>query len=346
MRYAGHITCTLTQSRISQRNGGISAKQQLVNRLTLLQARQCTILPQNRSHIGRRSKKSLMSAHQCTVAKLKTLIHNLPELIHISLGRTCHIHQIDRNNSLVETSVVLRLICLRIHIWCQETPAAHAGITMSLAILVHLQFQHLLLRYIIRNKALCGTLCRKLGQIPVLGILMDIILLQHIDQFRECRCNVHTLLILHTLNSLVQHLLNDCCQVRLGLSLRHFIQIHEYCDKRRLSVCGHKCNDLILDHLHTAVNLFLNPKLCNLVDLLFIQFQPDRLKLLPHLCTELFTADLYKRSQVGQGNTLSAILRTGDLRNSLCGNVAGSREALRRIDHRLTDDRSVLKHIL
>ena len=47
-----------------------------------------------------------------------------------------------------------------------------------------------------------------------------------------------------------------------------------------------------------------------------------------------------------QGNTLSAVLGTCNLRDCLCGNIAGSGKALRRIDHRLADDRTVLKHVL
>ena len=49
---------------------------------------------------------------------------------------------------------------------------------------------------------------------------------------------------------------------------------------------------------------------------------------------------------MGQGNTLSAILRAGDLRNGLCGDIAGRGKTLRFVDHRLADDRAVLQHVL
>ena len=48
-----------------------------------------------------------MSAAECPVAQLQTFIQNLPEFIHISIGRTCHIYKIDRYNSLIETSIEL-----------------------------------------------------------------------------------------------------------------------------------------------------------------------------------------------------------------------------------------------
>ena len=44
-----------------------------------------TILPQDRGNIGNCAKKTLMSAAECSVAKLQALLQNLPELIKIAV---------------------------------------------------------------------------------------------------------------------------------------------------------------------------------------------------------------------------------------------------------------------
>ena len=44
---AGHILHALIQASIAKADGGVAAVQQLVNGLALLQAGQCTVLPQN-----------------------------------------------------------------------------------------------------------------------------------------------------------------------------------------------------------------------------------------------------------------------------------------------------------
>ena len=98
----------------------------------------------------------------------------------------------------------------------------------------------------------------------------------------------------------MQHLLNDRCQVISGLSLRHFVEIHKHRDKRSLTVCGHKRDHLILDHLHTTVDLFSYTHLCYFIDFLLIQIQPDLFKLCLDLYPEFFTAHLYERCQMGQ----------------------------------------------
>ena len=171
---------------------------------------------------------------------------------------------------------------------------------------------------------------------------MDIILLKNVNKLRECRCNIDTLFILHALDSLVQHLLNDCSKIGSCLAFRHLIEIHKYGNKRRLSVGRHQRNNLILDHLYATIDFFFYTKLRNFVDLLLIEFQSNGLKFFTNLLTELLTAYLYKRCKVRKRNTLSAVLGTCDLCNGLCCNIAGSRETLRRIDTSLADYRSVL----
>ena len=49
---------------------------------------------------------------------------------------------------------------------------------------------------------------------------------------------------------------------------------------------------------------------------------------------------------MGQRDRLAAVLVAGHLCHDLGGNVAGSKEAVRLLDHGLTDNCTVLEHIL
>ena len=141
---------------------------------------------------------------------------------------------------------------------------------MTFSIFIHLKLQHLFLRNVIRNHTLSRTLCCKLCQMPVLGAFANVILLQNINQLWKCWCDVYALLILNTLNSLVEHLLNNTCKVFPDLSFWRLMQIHEYRNKWSLTIGCHKRDDLILDHLYTAIDFFLHPKLCDCIDFFFI----------------------------------------------------------------------------
>ena len=106
------------------------------------------------------------------MAKFQTLVQNLPELVHISLCRACHIHQIDGYHALIETAVELMasiLIPLGI-LHRQEGAASHAWIYIAL-----LQLFHDFCGYIIRDHAFCRTFCGKLRQVPIFRILCNII---------------------------------------------------------------------------------------------------------------------------------------------------------------------------
>ena len=61
----------------------------------------------------------------------------------------------------------------------QEGAAAHAGIHVALELL------HLLLGDVVRHHAPGGTFGRQLRQVPIGGVLVDVVFLQHIDQLGE-----------------------------------------------------------------------------------------------------------------------------------------------------------------
>ena len=140
----------------------------------------------------------------------------------------------------------------------------------------------------------------------------------------------------------MEHLLNHRCKVITELSFRYLIQIHKYRDKRCLAIRCHQRNHLILDHLDTTVDLFLDTHLCDLINHLIGRLNSGLGKFLADDLAELLTAYLHKRSQMCKGNTLSSILGACDLCDRLCGDVTCCGKALRLVDHRLADDRSVL----
>jgi len=68
------------------------------------------------------------------MAQFQSLIENLPETVHISLRRTSHIDQVNRDNTLVETSIEF-MLAVRQHLgilYRQERTAAHARVNLAL----------------------------------------------------------------------------------------------------------------------------------------------------------------------------------------------------------------------
>ena len=254
MGFTCHISGTFTKSRISQRDCRISTIQQLIYGLTLLQTCKCSVLPEDRCHIGRSALQTVMTAHQCLFTECHPLIKDLPELIRITTGRTCDIHKIYGDNALIKTTVIFWLVIF-IYIRSQERPASHTWITVSFSVFINLKLQHFLFGNIIRHHSLGSTFCCQLCEIPVLTSLGYIVLLQNIDQLRKCRCNINTFFIFDTKNPLAQDFLCHKCEIIPHLSLRHLVQIHKNSDKRCLTIGSHQCDHLILDHLYTFFDL-------------------------------------------------------------------------------------------
>ena len=115
MALARHKLDALIKTCITERNGGISAEEKLVDGLALLQSCQCTVLPENGSGIGQGALKTLVTAKERAVAKLQSFVKDLPELFNVTAGGKCYVGQVDGNNALVESAVVLRLaLCINV----------------------------------------------------------------------------------------------------------------------------------------------------------------------------------------------------------------------------------------
>lgn len=102
---------------------------------------------------------------------------------------------------------------------------------MPFSVGIHLELQHDLFGNVVRHHAFCGAFCGKLGQIPVRRILPDVVLLQHINEFRERGSDIHTRFVLDTLDSLAEYFFDDERKVVLEHRILCFIQIHEHRDE-------------------------------------------------------------------------------------------------------------------
>ena len=344
MALAGHILHALIQAGITQADGGIAAEQQLVDLFTLLQAGQCAVLPQDGRGVAQGAQQTLVACLQGAVAQRQTLVKDLPELFKVAAGAQGNVHQIDGDHTLIETAVVFGLAGLGVHIGGQEAAAAHAGVAVALAVLVHLELQHLLFGDVVRNHALGGALGGQLGQIIIRSTGADVVLLQHIDQLGEGGGDPHTGLVLHTLVALADGFLNDDGQVGFLLRVAGLTQIHEHGDEGGLTVGGHQGDHLILDGLHAAVDLVAQAALHDL--LLALGGDVQTFHLYFDLGGDLLAGDVHKGSQMSQADALTAVLVGGHLCNDLSGNVAGGGKAVGLFDIGAGDDRAVLQHIL
>ena len=209
------------------------------------------MLPEYRRRVGKGSRKALVARLERPVAKLHTLVKYLPEFFHILVGRQTYINKVYCHNALIETSVILRFAVF-VHIRRQEAAAAHAGIAMTLAVLVDLVFEHNFFRNIIGNHTLSGAFCRQLREIPILTVLSDIIFFENIDELRERRGYPYTLFVFNAPVTLFERFFDYQRKVVLFLLVLCFVKVHKHGYKRSLSVCGHKGYDLILYHLNTV----------------------------------------------------------------------------------------------
>ena len=342
---AGHVLDALVQASVAQGDGGVAAVEELVDGLALGKACQCAVLPQDGGSVGQGALQTLVAAHQGTVAQLQTLVEDLPELVHVTAGGQGHVHQIDGNDALVEAAVVLGLAVF-VHIGGQEGTAAHAGVAVALAVGIHLQLQHLLLGDVVGDHALGGALGGQAGQVPVGGILGDVVLFQNVDELGECGGDPDALLILDALVALAQGLLDDDRQILLLLLVSCLVQVHEDGDEGCLAVGGHQGNDLILDGLDAAADLITQAVLDDAGALLFTCVKAQQLHFLVDRLADLLTADLDKGSQMGEADGLAAVLVGGHLGNDLGGNVAGGGERMRLLDEGAGNDGAVLEHVL
>ena len=94
---------------------------------------------------------------------------------------------------------------------------------------------------------------------------MNVVFLKHINKLRECRCHPDALLVLDSLISLHENFLYDKGEIVLFLRILSFVQIHEDCYERCLSVGGKQCHHLILYSLNSLLDFFSKPHFNQLI---------------------------------------------------------------------------------
>ena len=302
-----------------------------------------------------------MTAQQGTMAQLKALVEDLPELVHVLMRAQRDIGQVNGHNALVKTTIVLRLgrvVVQRVGnvvkavartVGRQEAATTHAGVAVAVAgglALRQLELAHLLLGDVIGHHALGGALGGELGQVEVRGILVNVIVLEYIDKLGECRGNPHAGLVLNALVALTKRLLHNHGKVVLLLRRTGLVKIHKDRHERRLAIRGHKGHDLILDRLDAATDLVTQAVLNDLTDLLGRRGDAKLLELASDLAAYLLTAHLNKGGKMGQRDGLAAVLGGSNLGDNLRRDVAGRREAVRLLDQRARDNGAVLEHVL
>ena len=174
---------------------------------------------------------------------------------------------------------------------------------------------------------------------------MDIVFIQHVNELRESRGNPYALFILHALHSLAEHFFDNHGQVLPGLSVRHFVQIHEHGDERSLSVAGHEGNELVLDGLDARFDFFLQPSFHDFFNDAFIHGFAGFFSFCNHFFCDFLAADIHEGSQMSQGKGLAAVLVRCHLGHDLGGYIAGGEEGMGLLNQSLADDRAVLQHV-
>ena len=115
-----------------------------------------------------------MTIHKRAVTKFQTLVEDLPELRFVSTRRERNVYKVNGYDALIESAVIFRLSVF-IHVGREKASATHTGITMPFAVFIYLIFKHFLLGNIIGHHALCRTLRRKLGEIPIFLIFRNVV---------------------------------------------------------------------------------------------------------------------------------------------------------------------------
>ena len=222
----------------------------------------------------------------------------------------------------------------------QEGAAAHAGVHVAL------EFLHFLFGDIVRHHAAGGASGGQFRQVPVGGILRDVVLLQHINQLGEGRGHPHAVLVFHALIALEQHFLDDHGQILLLLLVPCLIEVHEHGDEGGLSVGGQEGDYLILDGLDAPADLLPQAGFHQFIDFFLTGIRTDGGHFRLHDLPDFPAADLHKGCQMRQGDGLAAVLVGSHLCHNLGGDVAGSGEAVGPLNQRPGNDGAVLQHIL
>ena len=164
---------------------------------------------------------------------------------------------------------------------------------------------------------------------------MDVVIIQHVNQFREGRRNPNALLVLYPLHPLTKHLFDNHGKIIPYRPLLHLIQVHKHGHKGGLPVTGHKGNELILDCLDSALDFFFQTTIHNFCDNFLVHVFAGLFSFLDNRFSDLLSGNVHEGGQVRKGKGLSAVLVGSHLCHNLRSHIAGGKEAVRLFNHGL-----------
>ena len=157
MALPGHQLCHLIQADIAEGNSGISVVQQLVDLLSLIQSRNRSILPVNRTDVTGNPLQGTVTAHQRLKAQGEPLLQYLPEVLHIPFGQYTDLGKVQTDNPLIKTSLKF-ISAVLILPGSEKAAASHAAVYIPLIILPHLLCRNIIRIHPLR-RALHGKSC-------------------------------------------------------------------------------------------------------------------------------------------------------------------------------------------
>lgn len=112
----------------------------------------------------------------------------------------------------------------------------------------------------------------------------------------------------------------------LLLRVARLVEIHEHGHERSLTVRRHEGNDLILNRLNAATNLFQQALFHHLVNSFLVHLKVELGHFFDELLLNFFARNVNERCKVRQRDRLATVLRACDLGDDLSGDVAGGGE--------------------
>ena len=315
--------------------------QVFVDGFALFETEESAVLPQYGRGVGQRAGQPLVTALKRAVAKLHAFVEDFPELIYVFVRGQTDIDEVDGDHALIESAVVLGLAVF-VDVGGEERAAAHAGVAVTLAVLVNLVLQHYLFGNVVGYHALCRAFRRQYREVVVGVALVNVVVFEDVDELGERRRDPHALFVLYALMPLAQNLLDNHREVVLFLLVFGFVEVHEHGDERRLTVGGKQRHYLILYRLDAPANFVAQAFFGDFRDFVLGSINAQLLDFRDNLAADFLTADLHEGREMRQRNRLAAVLIGRDLRDNLRGDVAGGGEAVRTLYHRAGNDRAVL----
>ena len=331
---AGHQLGHLIESDVAQGDGGVAAVEQGLDGGALGQAGDGAVLPVDGRGVGLHVLQGVVTAHNGLKAQLQALLQQGPELLLVAPGQNADLGQVQRDHALVEAALKL-VIAVLVLPGSQEGAAAHGREHVALII-----FPHLLGGDVVGVHALGGALDGQLGNVVVFAALQAVVLVQHVHQLGEGGGDIHALLVLDALQALAQHLLHDHgVLLQVGVVLP---EVEEQGDEGRLAVGGHEGVDLVLDGLHAALQLVLQPVVHQPVQGGLVHLAGA---LIGDVLLEFLLAAAEILSKMAHVHALAAVLVGGHAGDDLGGDGAGHLEALGRLNELAVHHGSVVQHV-